>query len=110
MVKKIKLKDLKNRLQKKETTLVDVMADEIYQNIHIEGALNIPFSRLEHDAYILLDPKDIIITYSIDYDCPVSRIAAEKLRESGFRRVYYYRGGLKEWLEADLPVFRSAPG
>ena len=88
-------------------TVVDVLAEEIYDKIHIKGSINIPYSRLEHDAFKKLDPKDMIITYSIDYECPVSRLAAEKLHEFGFNKTYYYSGGLREWLEASLPVVRS---
>jgi rhodanese-related sulfurtransferase len=87
--------------------LVDVLAEEIHDKIHIKGSINIPYSRLEHDAFKKLDPTDMIITYSIDYECPVSKFAAEKLQEFGFRKTYYYPGGLKEWLEASLPVVKS---
>ena len=88
-------------------TVVDVLAEEIYEKIHIKGSVNIPYAKLEHDAFTKLDPRKTIITYSIDYECPVSRLAAAKLHEFGFRKIYYYPGGLKEWLEAELPVVRS---
>ena len=106
--KKITIRRLKKLIEKKKgITLVDVLAEEIYEKIHIKGSINIPYTRLDHDAFTKLDPRKIIITYSIDYECPVGRLAALKLREFGFRKVYYYPGGLKEWLEADLPVVRS---
>ena len=108
MAKKISIRRLSAMLKKKEVILVDVMAEEIHQKIHISGAINIPFTKLEHDCYILLDPRAVIITYSIDYDCPVSRFAADKLKELGFQRVFYFPGGLKQWLEANLPVVKSA--
>lgn len=107
MVKKMNMRRLYKMLKKKNIILVDVLAEEIYHNIHIEGAINIPFCRLEHDAVRKLDPRDEIVTYSIDYECPVGKMAAKKLREYGFAKTYYYPGGLKEWLEADLPVVKS---
>ncbi len=107
MISKMNLSSLSARMKEHSVILVDVMDEEIHRNIHIKGAINIPFSKLEHDAFIKLDPKDVIVTYSIDYDCPVSRFAAKKLWEFGFRKVYYYPGGLKEWLEASFPVVKS---
>jgi len=104
MVKKINIRSLSRRIRKKNIQLVDVMAEEIHQNVHIHGAINIPFARLDHDAVKKLDPQKVIVTYSIDYECPVSRIAAQKLKKSGFRKVFYYPGGLREWLEAGLPT------
>lgn len=108
MVRKINIQNLKKRLPKKVTILIDVMAEEIHQQVHIEGAINIPFEKLDHDACRELDPGAVIITYSIDWDCPVGRLAAEKLGEAGFRRVFFYQGGLTEWIESNLPVTRSA--
>ncbi len=107
MVRKINIHRLSQNIRKRDVQLVDVMAEEIHQNIHIRGAINIPFARIDSDAIKKLDPKKAIVTYSIDYDCPVSRIVAQKLKKSGFRHVLYYQGGLKEWLEAGLPVFKK---
>jgi 3-mercaptopyruvate sulfurtransferase SseA len=86
---------------------VDVLAEEIHEKIHIKGSINVPYTWLEHDAFKILAPKNLIVTYSIDYEWPVCKMAAIKLREFGFRKAYYYPGGLKEWLEASLPVVRS---
>jgi len=95
------------RLKNGKVTLVDVMDETIHDNIHIKDSINIPYSSLEHLAFKKLDPKDVIVTYSIDYECPVSRLAAEKLREFGFVKSFYYPGGLTEWIEAGLPVVRQ---
>jgi rhodanese-related sulfurtransferase len=99
---------LYTRLKKGNITIVDVMDDTIHENVHIKDSINIPFCSLEHLAFKKLDPKDVIVTYSIDYECPVSRLAAKKLNEFGFKKTYYYPGGLKEWVEADLPVVRQS--
>ena len=107
MVRKVSLLSLPKMLKKEDVILVDVMDEEIHQNIHIKGAVNIPYLKLEYDAIKKLDPGSVIVTYSIDYDCPVSKLAAKKLRRCGFRKVYYYPGGLQEWLEANLPVEKT---
>jgi rhodanese-related sulfurtransferase len=106
-IKRMNVSYLSVKVKKPNVTVVDVMDEEIHKRIHIINAINIPFTRLDYDAHRLLDPNNEIVTYSIDYECPVSRLAAEKLWDFGFRKVYYYPGGLKEWLEVQLPVVKS---
>jgi rhodanese-related sulfurtransferase len=107
IVKEMNQHSLYVGMEKHRVILVDVMAEEIHNHIHIEGSINIPFERLEYDAYRKLDPNDVIVTYSIDYECPVGRLAAQKLNKFGFPKTYYYSGGLKSWLEANLPVVKT---
>ncbi|MHA1425701.1 MAG: rhodanese-like domain-containing protein [Candidatus Helarchaeota archaeon] len=47
---------------------------------------------------------ELIITYSLDYNCPASKIAAEKLQKFGYQNVLRYRGGWKEWKDSKFPT------
>ena len=107
MVKKINLTNLKGKLDKKQVILIDVLDENSFKRIHIEGAINIPFLKLGEDvAKKQIDPNKEIVVYSIDYDCPVSKIAAMKLKKYGYKKVFYYLGGKREWLEAGFPVIK----
>ena len=107
MVKKISLKSLRVKLDQKEVTLIDVLNENSFEMVHIDGAINIPFLKLdENAAKKQIDPKKEIVVYSIDYDCPVSKIAAGKLKKFGYEKVFYYHGGKQEWLEAGYPVVK----
>jgi len=92
------------RLGEQSVVLIDVLDPESYAKVHLKGAINIPMEHLEEKIRDQVDPTTPVITYSIDYECPISRMAAEKLEEMGFRDVSYYAGGKKEWLEAQMPV------
>lgn len=45
-----------------------------------------------------------IVTYCSNRDCWLSWNAAMRLVESGYKRVYWYRGGLEAWHAAQLPL------
>ena len=108
MVKKINLKNLRNKLDKKQIILIDTLDEHSYEMIHIEGAINIPFSKMDENAVKKqIDPDKEIVVYSIDYDCPVSKVAASKLKKFGYKKVFYYMGGRMEWLEAGYPVTKG---
>jgi len=109
MIKKIDLKTLKDKIEKQKVNLIDVLDEESYKKVHIKGAINIPFLKLDKKEVVKkkIDPEKETVVYSIDYDCPVSKIAAGKLKNLGYKNVFYYPGGKQEWLEADLPVVKS---
>jgi rhodanese-related sulfurtransferase len=108
MIKKIDLKNLKDKIENQQVNLIDVLDEESYKKVHIKGAINIPFLKLDKEAVTKqIDPEKEIVVYSIDYDCPVSKIAADKLKKIGYKNVFYYHGGKQEWLEAGLPVVKS---
>lgn len=95
-----------NELQKKkdEVILIDVLDPEQYENFHIKGAINIPYERITAEAEQKFDKNDEIVVYCSDYECQSSKIAADKLDKKGFKNVWRYEGGKKEWKEAGLPV------
>lgn len=104
MARKIKMSSVLKRLGEQDAVIIDVLDPESFAKVHLKGAINIPMEHLEEEIRNRFDPGTPVITYSIDYECPISRMAAEKLEEMGFRDVSYYAGGRKEWLEAQMPV------
>jgi rhodanese-related sulfurtransferase len=104
MARKIKMSSVLRRLGEQKVVLIDVLDPESYDMIHLKGAINIPVEILEDEIRERVDPGTPVITYGIDYECPISKMAAEKLEEIGYRDVSYYAGGKKEWLEAQMPV------
>jgi rhodanese-related sulfurtransferase len=60
----ISTKDLKAKLDRKQTTVVETLAPERYREAHIPGALNIPPEQIKELAPELLPSKDAeIVTY-----------------------------------------------
>ena len=107
MARKIGMPSVLRRMGEREAILVDVLDPRSYKKVHIKGAINVPFEDLEDRIRDEVAPDRPVITYSNDYECPISRMAAEKLEEMGYRKVYYYEGGKKEWLEAEMPLEKN---
>ena len=88
-----------------EFKLVDVRDTPDYQNEHIVGAVHLLIAEMTQEKLDgMFDKDDLIITYSLDRDCPAKIIAAEKLVEFGYTYVLAYEGSWKEWKESGYPV------
>lgn len=85
-------------------TLIDVLSAESYANGHIPGAVSIPITELGAKANALLNKNDTIVTYCASFECTASTIAAQKLLALGYSRVLDYKGGLKDYRAAGLPL------
>ena len=86
--------------------LVDVLDKEHYEQEHIKGAMSIPLDDVEKKAESLLKKNDLIVVYCGSFQCPASTHAAEKLISLGYKNVFDYEGGLKDYKEANLPLER----
>lgn len=84
--------------------LVDVLDKEHYDREHIKGAISLPLQDLEKRAKDLLKKDDVIVVYCASFDCQASTKAAEKLLSLGYKNVLDYKGGLKNYKEANLPL------
>jgi len=88
---------------KRPPLIIDVLSAQSYQKVRIKGAVNIPLQQLRKQA-AKLDKKRKIVVYCAGYQCSASTQAAKMLGRLGFQNVYDYKGGIKEWQAARLPV------
>ncbi|HYP42842.1 MAG TPA: rhodanese-like domain-containing protein [Candidatus Nitrosocosmicus sp.] len=97
--------ELKNLLESKsEIVLIDVDPRELFRNLHISTAKNIP-----SDEIVARAPREIprdkqIVFYG---RCPkdsISSFSQQQLAMLGYSNVSFLAGGLKSWKEAGLPV------
>lgn len=102
-MKTISKEELTARLGSPGVIVVNVLASESYEKIHIKGSVSIPRSELEAGKWKELDKGKEIITHCSSYQCNASREAAQLLEKQGFD-VKAYEGGMKEWAEAGLPT------
>ena len=85
--------------------LIDVRDTPDYQKEHIVGAVHVLISDMNRkDMEAMFNKEDLIVTYSLDANCPAKNIAAKKLRGFGFTNVLAYSGSWMEWKEAGYPV------
>jgi len=91
------------RQSDKSLVVVDVLSKESYDKAHVAGAVHLPYAELKEKA-ATLDKDATVVVYCANYQCHASTSAAEALTAMGFNHVYDYKGGIKEWKEAGLPV------
>lgn len=105
MVKKISRDELVKMLASGQIfKLVDVLPKEHFQKEHIRGAISLPVDEIEKKAAKILNKSETIVVYCASFDCQASTAAAEKLLSLGYKNVLDYKGGLKDYKEANLPL------
>ena len=87
----------------KDLLVIDVLPAGSYKQVHIKGAINIPLAEIEKRVGPWKKDTKIVV-YCASYTCHASTAAAEQLMALGFKDVRDYKGGLREWKAAGLPV------
>ena len=99
--------ELRDKLDRgDEFKLVMTLSESAYRAKHIPTSL-----RLEgvEEALGALDPREEIVVYCADVQCPASIYAYSLLDRVGYRRVRRYAGGIADWDAAGYPFVRGTP-
>lgn len=90
-----------------KSQVIDVRSAAEYAVNHIKGALNIDLADSVKAEQILatLDPQQPVFTYSIREGRSV--LLAKRLKEKGFKEVYFMPGGIGTWVGAGYPLESS---
>lgn len=102
-MKNISKDELVGKFASPGLVIVNVLAREGYDKIHIRGSVSVPRGELEAGRWQELDKSKEIVVHCSSYSCGASRLAADFLEAKGFN-VKAYEGGIKEWAEAGLPT------
>lgn len=100
----IGLEELKKLVDAKSVYLVDVNSEKTYSKGHIPTAVN--FAANEKNFLTLL-PKDknaLIVAYCGGPMCSAWEEAAKTAHEAGYSNIKHFKGGLKVWKSAGLPL------
>lgn len=102
----ISRQELKRRLDAGEAvTLVEALPARYFDAGHLPGALNIPHDEIRQRAATELPDRDApIVVYCASTECRNSLIAAETLAAMGYRQVFEYVEGKRDWVDAGLPL------
>jgi rhodanese-related sulfurtransferase len=108
-VKGIDRHELKAKIDRKDSfVLLETLAPEHFQHVHLPGARNAPPDRVKALASALIPNKDTeVVTYCAGPKCTASADAARTLASLGYTNVRHYAGGKQEWTAAGLPVERG---
>jgi len=106
-VKTISVKDLKNRLDtQQETIILDAREKSEFKVSHIKGAIYCGYSQYSKKALKNIDKSKTIIIYcSVGYR---SGEIAEKLIKMGFTDVRNVYGGIFDWVNSGFPVYNAS--
>ena len=97
--------ELSRRLREgADLLLLDVRDTPDYEKERLPGAVHVLIPDLEQKVGRTQPRERTVVTYSMGPDCPASTIAAGRLEELGFHRVYDYRGSFADWKGAGLPT------
>ena len=105
-VQTITTDELKRKLDRREEIHIwNVLTDEYFHGEMIPGSHRVPLDQVgRHVARAHLANDAEIIVYCAGPQCPMSRMAAEKLQKLAYTNVKAYEGGLEEWKEAGYEI------
>jgi rhodanese-related sulfurtransferase len=96
--------------QSDNVLFIDSRDPEDYRAGRIKNAVNLPFDSLEDhwDGTIPSIPKDrTLVIYCSGTECELSLLLAREFVYRGYKKVYVFFGGWREWEKARLPVERG---
>ena len=109
MVNRITREQLQARLEAGDVTVVEALGPMYYDDAHLPGAINVPHDQVDELAPELLPELDAtIVVYCSNTPCQNSAIASARLVQLGYTDVLEYVEGKQDWIEAGLPVERTA--
>ena len=108
----IPLDEAKAQFLNGSAVFVDVRPPELYQEGHIQGAINLPFAEFDQmiDKILTDLPEEVlIVTYCDGDDCVLSAELAIRLKEFGYEKVRVLHNGWSVWKSHHLPSETGQP-
>lgn len=96
----ITVNELKEAIEAKKATIVDVNGTESWKNGHIPGAIDYQSSK---DKLASLLPKDkdaLVVAYCGGPKCGAYRAAAQAAKDLGYNNVKHLSAGITGWKES----------
>jgi rhodanese-related sulfurtransferase len=96
--------------QEKRALFVDARKAEEYQELHVQGAVNVPpetWPELPASELMKMAKTQELAIYCSQESCDDALKLAKKLRAAGFIRVMAFTGGFRAWDEAGYPADTS---
>lgn len=89
--------------------LIEVLKDEEHVSQRLPGTVVVALPHLrELSSKLLLNKEAEIVFYSMNNGSRPSAMAASELAAMGYRNVFEYREGKRDWIASGLPVEKQA--
>ena len=101
-IKTVSILELRELLDsKRPIQFWNVLTDSHFKGENIAGSHRVPLDRVGREVRDTNLPRNTeIVVYCGGPECPMSRLAAQKLIKFGYDNVRAYEGGLEEWKAA----------
>ena len=96
--------------QEQQALFVDARKAEEYQELHVQGAVNVSpetWAELSSSELLKMDRMRELVVYCSQESCDDALKLSKKLRKAGFTRVFAFTGGFRAWDEAGYPADTS---
>ncbi|MGB5278251.1 MAG: rhodanese-like domain-containing protein [Gammaproteobacteria bacterium] len=86
--------------------IVDVRNPRLYARRHIPGAQHLDLKDVFSEASLaaVVNKDEPLVIYCSGVKCTRSSRASARAVSWGYKKVYYFRGGIVEWRDAGYPV------
>ena len=81
--------------------VVDVRPSAEYKSGHIEGAVNMPYNKIDKHLQELSEAKAVVLYCTLGHR---TRVAEQVLLDGDVPNVYHLEGGLFAWQQAGYPI------
>ncbi len=94
--------EVKNKLERNPNVhLINTLSAGNFRKEHIPNSLNINSVDITR---LLFEKDEEIILYCADVNCMTSYYAYLHLEKSGYKNIWRFAGGLREWYEKGFPL------
>lgn len=100
----IGLEELKKLIDTKSVYLVDANSEKTYARGHIPTAVSFAANSENFLTMLPKDKKALIVAYCGGPLCSAWEDAAKSAHEAGYSNIKHFKGGLKVWKSAGLPL------
>jgi len=88
--------------------MIDARKSSDYSKGHIEGAVSLPNTETDNTSLAKVIPsKDTpVLFYCNGEKCGRSVVSAKTALSAGYKEIYWFRGGMEEWVAKAMPVMK----
>src|SRR5690606_30622588 len=102
------LEEFKKLVETKGAIIIDANGKDMYDDGHVPGAISFAYDKDKLASLLPKDKNALIVAYCGGPMCTAWQFAAEEAVKLGYKNFKHYKGGIKGWKEAGLPIEKGA--
>lgn len=100
----ISLADFKVAAETKSATIIDANGTKMYEEGHVPGAISYASTEGKLATVLPSDKGTLLVAYCGGPMCTAWKAAADEAKKLGYTNIKHFKGGIKGWKSAKLPV------